>query len=531
MIEDVKFFNWKESPFHYYLLKWFLRPASLKNVQSREDWNDKLREAVQIAVQRFVEQEVLVRCDAQESLLFLIPELEEMELQKALHKFGEDGSGNRESFYQRLKQFDAVKVYHAIGEEPVYKCSEHGIALLRNYESAPENKSSIQQVYHQAKSKEALLWILPAIEDGFLGTAAYDLLREAIAAWEEAQQERSKADQEPLAEAEQDYQAMGDQFFHLNDYGKAIEEYNKGIALDPKSETMLVSRGICYSKLGEQRRAIEDFDRAIAVDAENMYAYYLRGTVYEWLNENRRAIEDYDRAIEINPEYVDAYCNRGIAYECLGEYRRAIEDYDRAIAINPEYAYAYCNRGIAYQGLGEHERAITDYEQAIAIDPVYEDAYLNRGIAYEKLNKYLRAIKDYDRAIAINTENILAFENRAKLHEKLHARQWAKQDRETAERLKNKAKEAKKIAVERYSKAIEFQPSEADLYFGRAMALWELGKYGEAMQDFDMVVAVSKERTLQQRAKNYYEELKTEHQFLELFYKARKQLGIRRRKG
>ena len=150
---------------------------------------------------------------------------------------------------------------------------------------------------------------------------------------------------------------------------------------------------LTYGK-GAYDRAIEDFNKAIALNQADATAYSNRGNAYRDKGEPDRAIEDYNKAIELNPNYAVAYNNRGNAYSDKGTYNRAISDFDRAIVLNPVYVRAYYNRGSTYQDKGEIVCAIADYSKVIDLNPNYAVAYYNRGEAWLRLRKWNKAKTD-----------------------------------------------------------------------------------------------------------------------------------------
>ena len=172
------------------------------------------------------------------------------------------------------------------------------------------------------------------------------------------------------------------------------------------------NRGLAYNKLKKHEKAIADYNKAIALNPKYAIAYNNRGLAYDELKEHEKAIADYNKAIALDPEYARAYYNRGYAYNKLKEHEKAIADYNKAIALDPEYAMAYNNRGTAYGKLKEHEKAIADYNKAIAFNPEDAKAYYNRGTAYDELKKHEKAIADYNKAIALNPEYATAYANR-----------------------------------------------------------------------------------------------------------------------
>ena len=184
----------------------------------------------------------------------------------------------------------------------------------------------------------------------------------------------------------------------------SIALFDHSLKVTGQNNTVLNNRGAAYEELSDHGRAIEDYDKAIEIDPEYAEAYYNRGVANSELGNHRQAIEDYDRAIEINPRYADAYGNRGAVYGLLGNNGKSIEDYDKAIEINPEHARAFNNRGLAYARLGNTRQAVEDYSRAVEINPDYVKAYYNRAVAYGELGDRMHAIEDLKTAAGFGNE-------------------------------------------------------------------------------------------------------------------------------
>ncbi len=130
-----------------------------------------------------------------------------------------------------------------------------------------------------------------------------------------------------------------------------------------------INRGVAYDSKGEYDRAIEDYDKAIALNPNDASFYYNRGNTYDYKGEYDRAITDYDQAIALDPKLAPAYGNRGLVYARKGENDRAIMDFNKAIALEPEYAMNYFYRGLAYEKLGDKQKAEPDYQKTLSLLP------------------------------------------------------------------------------------------------------------------------------------------------------------------
>jgi tetratricopeptide (TPR) repeat protein len=68
--------------------------------------------------------------------------------------------------------------------------------------------------------------------------------------------------------------------------------------------------GSFFSFLGDQQRALEAFDRAVALEPDNPHFIFNRATVRRFLGELAAAEADYDRVIALRPADFEAYKNR-----------------------------------------------------------------------------------------------------------------------------------------------------------------------------------------------------------------------------
>jgi len=302
------------------------------------------------------------------------------------------------------------------------------------------------------------------------------------------------------------YYNRGTAYAKLKKHEEAIEDYNKAIALDPEYAMAYNNRGNAYNELKKHEKAIEDYNKAIALNPEDAMGYYNRGNAYDGLKKHEEAIEDYNKAIALDPEDAMAYYNRGIAYDGLKKHEKAIEDYNKAIALDPEYATAYNNCGTAYAKLKKHEEAIEDYNKAIALDPEYAMAYYNRGNAYDGLKKHEKAIEDYNKAIALNPEYAMAYNNRGNAYDGLKKHEKAIEDYNKAIALdpeyamayynRGNAYDGLKKhekAIEDYNKAIALDPEYAMAYNNRGTAYYKLKKHEKAIEDYNKAIALNPE--------------------------------------
>jgi tetratricopeptide (TPR) repeat protein len=218
------------------------------------------------------------------------------------------------------------------------------------------------------------------------------------------------ADSKMLAIA---YGNRGNAHHDKGEYGPAIADYSKAIALDPADAVVYNNRGIAYRAMGDIGSAIADYTRVVELKPRDAIAYNNRGIAFRIKGDIDSAIADHTKAIDIDPELAIAFNNRGIAYRAKGENDRAIADHTMAIDIDPELASAFYNRALAYRAMGDNDRAIEDTTTTIEINPRHVGAYFNRGLAHAAKGSYDRAIADYSKAIEINPKHDSAYQHRS----------------------------------------------------------------------------------------------------------------------
>jgi Tfp pilus assembly protein PilF len=99
-----------------------------------------------------------------------------------------------------------------------------------------------------------------------------------------------------LAEA---YNNRGNAYRDMEQYGLAMQDYNKAISLNPKLEKTFNNRGNIYFDQRNFEMAIEDYNRALALNPSYNLAYLNRGLAYHALKKNHLACPDFKKACEL----------------------------------------------------------------------------------------------------------------------------------------------------------------------------------------------------------------------------------------
>lgn len=178
----------------------------------------------------------------------------------------------------------------------------------------------------------------------------------------------------------------------------ALEDFNRTISIDIEFHEAYLQRGILYTWLNEYEKALIDYNYGLSLRPNNTRLIINRATTKGRLGDYEGAIADLNLAISINPNQAEAYSNRGLAYAYMGEYDLALDDYNKAISFE-EDGQTYFNRGLTYYNLNDFEKALSDFEKAIQLYFEIGDLYFYKAFCERKLNNPNVACEDMQKSV------------------------------------------------------------------------------------------------------------------------------------
>jgi len=121
-----------------------------------------------------------------------------------------------------------------------------------------------------------------------------------------------------------------------------IEECNQAISHGKLARKDLlatfVNRGIIHAAMENYEKALKDYQSAIELGPESGEVFVNIGNLYLLSRKYEIAIQQYTNAIALTltRDHI-AHYNRGMAYENNGEFSHAESDYRKAIELSPEW--------------------------------------------------------------------------------------------------------------------------------------------------------------------------------------------------
>ncbi|WP_328872063.1 tetratricopeptide repeat protein [Streptomyces sp. NBC_00287] len=226
----------------------------------------------------------------------------------------------------------------------------------------------------------------------------------------------------------------GREWRHEREYGRALEEYDRAIELDPDAPLAHYGRGLTLQLMDDFPPALTALDRADALSPDTGWIIAERAETYRLAGRYEEALADFDRALALDPTDAGSLTGRAVCRHVLGRYDEALADFNRSFAIDddlwtlirrarlrvsrgeleqayadfdlavaraPDVAWVASERGDTYRLAGRYEDAVTELGRAISLDPDHASALASRGAALGELGRGEEAHADLDRAIAL----------------------------------------------------------------------------------------------------------------------------------
>ncbi|XP_020318374.1 G-protein-signaling modulator 2 isoform X1 [Oncorhynchus kisutch] len=245
------------------------------------------------------------------------------------------------------------------------------------------------------------------------------------------------------------YSQLGNAYFHLHDYAKALEFHHHDLTL---TRTIGDQMGEAKSSgnLGNTLKVLGRFDEAVVCcqrhldiamvlndkvgQARALYnfgnVYHAKGKSICWSGAEpgefpeevttalRKAAEYYQANLSIVKELGDpaaqgrTYGNLGNTHYLLGNFQNAVASHEQRLQIAKEFGdrsaerRAYCNLGNAYIFLGEFEVAAEHYKRTLQLARQLKDRAVEAQACYSLGNTYT-LLQDYERAIDYHLKHLI----------------------------------------------------------------------------------------------------------------------------
>jgi tetratricopeptide (TPR) repeat protein len=164
----------------------------------------------------------------------------------------------------------------------------------------------------------------------------------------------------------------GDRRYQAGDIQGAIDEFEKGLRLDPCDTNLLNSLGVCYGVIEQYAQALTAFETAIWLAPEEIMPVYNQGFVFLHQGRTRQALEAFLAAEAMEPGIFEVVFHIGQIHMDNGQPDQARPYLEAAVRANDRSAAAYRHLGACLDMLGLTKEAVQAYKAVVKIHP--EDA-------------------------------------------------------------------------------------------------------------------------------------------------------------
>ncbi|CAF4527924.1 unnamed protein product [Rotaria socialis] len=216
------------------------------------------------------------------------------------------------------------------------------------------------------------------------------------------------------------YTNLGGAYYHMGDYPKALEFYDKSFKIKektlPPSHLDLAASynniGLVYDKMSDYSKALQFYEKADEINQQtlpsnhpNLAAGYNNiAEVYRSIGDYRKSLEFCNKALKTkelalapnHPDLATSYNNLGMVYHNMNDNSKALEFYEKALEINekrlpqnhPDLATSYNNVGAVYNSMGDYSKAREFNEKALKIrEEVLVPNHLDLAASYSSIGE------------------------------------------------------------------------------------------------------------------------------------------------
>ena len=260
---------------------------------------------------------------------------------------------------------------------------EPGRDTFNNLAPTPEELNAVLNWF----SFHSVLHLKPSLSTELMGVMSgqrfvnhYNTLQQ----WVDAKQTKSFATRLALFEqiSQQDprfepaIQQLGRLYKQQRDYVKAIDNYQKAIAVSQASDNVrsnyAIEAGICAALEGDKEQAIQLWLKATALQPNSLKPYMNIAHMYEELNDLEQAERFFRKAQVLAPQDSRLYYNLARVYSRQQQWGKALAQYQLQLVVDQKDPWCHSNIATCYLQLGDEQNAKTHLEHTVELDATGE---------------------------------------------------------------------------------------------------------------------------------------------------------------
>jgi tetratricopeptide (TPR) repeat protein len=161
-----------------------------------------------------------------------------------------------------------------------------------------------------------------------------------------------------------DFFILGEAYATKSFHRKAIESYDKSLALADRADTH-IARGNSFQTLQDLDRAARAYEDALRLEPNHGRALYSLASVHVEEGDLGKALQEYEQWVKLMPEYSSSRHSAAIVQLRNGDPKRALELMRAILDENPNDPESLFLQGFAYAEMSDVDQAIAALENCL----------------------------------------------------------------------------------------------------------------------------------------------------------------------
>lgn len=202
----------------------------------------------------------------------------------------------------------------------------------------------------------------------------------------------------PLISNIEDMKKIAFYCFDKNNFGEALDIFNRLIELDSQSDDIWQKIGYCRQMINNPESALEAYLQADLLKPNNSWIIKRIAQLYRTLKQPELSLDYYKKAARLTPDNIPTELNIGHCYLELNDYEQALNTYFKVELLDSKGTKAH--RPIAWTAflLKKYDLSRKYYQQILKTKPTIHD-YLNAGHVELCIDNKKEAISLYKQSL------------------------------------------------------------------------------------------------------------------------------------
>ncbi len=253
-----------------------------------------------------------------------------------------------------------------------------------------------------------------------------------------------------------------------NRFARAVPLLQQAASLDPRAEAYRLDLGLALMGVGRTTEAIAAFEAALVLNPECASAHQHLGDIFHGLRQINKAIASYEAAVALKPDLVIVQRWLARQYRLRGMTDKAAAAFRAVAAASPRTVGAQIAEARALEALGDADAAVAALREILQAHPDNAEAHATLGEILSHWGRSPEAAAHFQRAAELVPADVGSWSGLAV------NKRFGAEDGPLLTRMK--------AALERPGLT---PPDRQTLHFALGKAHEDMGRYEEAMREFD----------------------------------------------